>query len=93
MRLYNKPASWQHVSPAPGLRPRPVSRPAQRANPRRLEPYTHPESEQALAERAREDSVRQLADAIARWGVSAGLTIDTPTADETTEKLGRVRVL
>ena len=85
MRLYDKPASWQHVSPAPGLRPRPVSRPAQRANPRRLEPFTHPESEQALAERAREDSVRQLADAIARWGASANPIIDTPATDETAE--------
>ena len=85
MRLYNNPASWQHVSPAPGLKPRPVSRPAQRANPRRLEPYTHPESEQALAERAREDNVRQLADAIARWGASANPIIDTPAIDETAE--------
>ena len=85
MLLYNKPASWQHVSPAPGLKPRPVSRPAQRANPRRLEPYTHPESEQALAERAREDGVRQLADAIARWGASANLIIDTPAPNETAE--------
>ena len=85
MRLYDKPASWQHVSPAPGLRPRPVSRPAQRANLLRLEPFTHPESEQALAERAREDSVRQLADAIARWGASANLIIDTSAPNETAE--------
>ena len=85
MRLYNNSASWQHVSPVPGLRPRPVSRPAQRANPRRLEPFTHPESELALAEQAREDSVRQLADAIARWGASANPIIDTPATDETAE--------
>ena len=85
MRLYKKPGSWQHFQPVLDLKSSPGSWPAPRPNYRRLELPPRPESEQAIAERAMKDGVRQLADAIARWGVCGNSTINTPTTDETAE--------
>lgn len=85
MRLYKKNGLWQQFQPALGLKSSPGNWPAPRPNYRRMELSPRPESEQAMADRAREIGVRQLAEAIARWGVSGTSTINTPTTDETAE--------